>query len=139
MLTTVEPDNRALPRLFDAALTAVNPMTVRHRTIVPMPEPFQPTSTYPMGRPPVRYPNLTTTPGFMENPSEEEAEINKLAEAMAREYAERDPMPVLHDSQAVGEQAYQKPKQGTLTDAEKLMRATVKGPDTIPTPWDSQY
>lgn len=139
MLTFVEPDNRALPRLFDAALTAVNPMTVRHRTIVPMPEPFQPASTYPMGKPPVRYPNLTTTPGYMENPTEEENEISKLAEQIAKEYMERDPMPVLHDSQAVGEQAFQKPKQGTLSEEEMMKRATVKGPDTFPTPWVSQY
>lgn len=127
MITTVRDDTRPFTRLYDQTLTAVNPPNVFHRVELRMEEPFQPSSRYPIGEPPVRYPDLTTVPGFLENPMEDAVDVRYQAERMAQQTAdnttEAEPLgraPVGWDS--YGKITYQKDKTGTLPNREQIQR-----------------
>lgn len=87
MLTYAFEDDRALTQLYDRTLTAVNPANVQIKKTATVPIPFQPASVFPLGRPPVRYPDVTTIPGFVSDPREDETELRNILGAMAS----RDP------------------------------------------------
>lgn len=87
MLSFAFEDDRALTQLYDRTLTAVNPANVHLKKTATVPIPFQPPSILPLGQPPIRYPDVTTIPGFMSDPREDESELRNILGAMAS----RDP------------------------------------------------
>lgn len=98
MQAIVLPDTRPINVTYDKALTAVNAPNVEHSAQVKMIQPFQPSSRYPMGSEPVRYPDVTTTPGFLDNPTEDDMDARNVAERMADAYDHNDPMPFKTDN-----------------------------------------
>lgn len=125
MLAVTRDDNRPLTNLYDRALTAVNPSNVFTQFHVRLTEPFQPSSRYPEGQPPVRYPDLTSLPGFLNNPLEDDRDILIHHNKMAMERAAQAPVvggewPYSWDS--YGKIAYQKDKMGTLPTRERVER-----------------
>jgi len=131
----VENDTSPLNVLYDKAFTAVNAPNVMHQKVVYMMEPFQPMSRFPEGVPPVRYPDVTTIGGFLEDPREDEADARNAAAAMADGTPEL--FPAQHDDQAVGRAAYQKPTFGNLARDEQLARMLFPGSDKkVQSGWD---
>lgn len=127
MFTTVRDDTRPLTKLYDRTLTAVNPPNVFHQTEVRLQEPFQPSSRYPQGEPPVRYPDLTTIPGWLDNPMEDAVDIRyqagRLAERVAGNSTYEEPLGREPNGwDAYGKIDYQKNKNGTLPSREKTER-----------------
>jgi len=127
MITTVRDDTRPLTRLYDDVLTSVNPPNVFHKVEVRMQEPFQPSSRYPIAEPPVRYPDLTTIPGFLENPMEDAVDVRyqagRLAQRVADNTSAENPLgrpPVGWET--YGDIAYQKDKTGSLPSSERVER-----------------
>jgi len=113
--------------LYDQTLTAVNPSNVKYETRLRLGEPFQPSSRYPQGEPPVRYPDLTTIPGFIENPAQDAADVNNLllrnVETVSRNVSEDAPFgraPIGFES--FGKIEFQKDKSGTLPPKDKTDR-----------------
>lgn len=96
MNVAILEDNR--DALYTQAFTATNPPNVNDSVVAAMVTPFQPSSKAPFGLPPVRYPDLTTTGGFIDNPVDDEAgirqELGKVAASINRE----DPTPMDIDS-----------------------------------------
>lgn len=107
-------DERRENRLYDKAFTAMNAPNVFHRSVTEMMEPFQPRSRMPMGAPPVRYPDVNTTGGFLEDPMQDAQDARNVAGRMAERYNARDPMPYQWDGQAVYRQEYQKSTLGEI-------------------------
>lgn len=125
MQGTIQEDTRPLTRLYDRALTAVNPPNVQQEFRVRMMEPFQPSSRYPEGIPPVRYPDITTLPGFLDNPLEDTRDILYMQDRLMQKRAAQAPVvggdwPYNWD--AYGKIAYQKDKNGTLPRQEVVER-----------------
>ena len=86
MLTYVSDDARPQVQLFDRVLTSVNPPNVKLGRQAKVVEPFQPPSVFPLGRPPPRYPDVMTMPGFMSDPRlDETAFRNVMGQLAARE------------------------------------------------------
>jgi len=122
MEIAVEDDMRQTRRLFDTAFTAVNPANVRHNVVTLMQTPFQKPSPYPMGRPPVRYPDVTTMAGFLQDPAQDAADVRNVLETEALQSRLRDPMPAFWGWDAVGQAAFQTNDKG---DDDFLPRAQV--------------
>lgn len=125
MQGTVQDDTRPLTRLYDRALTAVNPPNVQQEFRVRMMEPFQPPSRYPEGFPPVRYPDITTLPGFLDNPLEDNRDVLYMQDRLIQKRASQAPVvggdwPYNWD--AYGKITYQKDKNGTLPRQEAIER-----------------
>jgi hypothetical protein len=127
MFASVRDDTRALTRLYDQTLTAINPPNVFYRTELRLQEPFQPSSMYPIGEPPVRYPDLTTVPGFLDNPAQDETDLRHLLVRNAQRVSENvtyeEPFgraPVGFES--FGKLDFQKDKTGTLPGREAVQR-----------------
>lgn len=127
MFANVRDDTRALTRLYDTTLTAVNPPNVFYKTQLRLQEPFQPSSIYPIGEPPVRYPDLTTVPGFLEDPAQDDADLRNLlirnAQTVASNTTEDAPLgraPV--GFEAFGKIEFQKDKNGTLPSTDRVER-----------------
>lgn len=127
MLHTVRDDTRPFTKLYDGVFTSINPPNVFHNVDMRMVEPFQPPSRYPQNRPPVRYPDLTTVPGFLEDPREDAVDVRyqagRTAERIAENTSELEPLgraPV--GFEAYGTIAHQKNKNGTLPNTEKTER-----------------
>lgn len=123
MQAYVKEDNRPLTRLYDKTLTAVNAPNVLYQKVTTMMEPFQPRSVYPLGEPPVRYPDVTTVAGFLDNPAQDFSDVRHQLERMAGDYEEL--FPENHDWNAVAKQDYQKDKSGSLSSQERAERAAL--------------
>lgn len=133
----VQNDTRPINVLYDKAFTAVNAPNVLHKAVVNFQEPFQPRSRYPEGLPPVRYPDVTTIGGFLEDPREDDNDARAMAAAMAERVDPTNLFPIQHDSQAVYKVDFQKPKEGTMDRSEMVKRILLPGKDTkVKTGWD---
>lgn len=132
MQSYVVPDERPVARLYDAAFTAVGAPNVKHQNVTQMIEPFQRVSRFPWGQPPVRYPDLTTRAGFMDDPAQDASDARNVAGRMAEKYNEEDPMPYQWDGQAVGRQVKQKDHFGTMPRQEMIKRVLMPDRDSHP-------
>jgi hypothetical protein len=83
MLTYISDDTRPQVQLFDRVLTSVNPSNVKLRRTAKVVEPFQPPSVFPLGRPPLRYPDVMTMPGFMSDPRLDETAFRNVMGQLA--------------------------------------------------------
>lgn len=134
---TVHNDTRPINLLYDKAFTAVNAPNVHHKAVVTMEEPFQPRSRFPWGVPPVRYPDVTTLGGFLEDPREDDSDARAVAAALADRANAGDLFPRQYDGQAVAPAVYQKPKEGQLSRQERVKRILLPGKDSmVPQGWD---
>jgi hypothetical protein len=125
MQATVRADNRPLTNLYDRAFTAINAPNVFSQFVARTQEPFQPSSRYPEGQPPVRYPDITTLPGFLENPLEDNRDILIVENRMMQKRAAQAPVlggEYPYNWDAYGKIAFQKDRMGTLPPAEKAER-----------------
>jgi len=138
MQAIVLPDTRRINVVYDKGLTAVNAPNVEHQSQVQMMQPFQPSSRYPIGQPPVRYPDVTTTPGFMDNPAEDDMDARNVAERMADSYNHNDPMPIRTDNFDVYGTSFQTARPDISSGFHRLFGANNSFPLTG---WnkDSQY
>lgn len=130
MQAIVVPDGRPLTVKYDRAFTAVNAPNVEHTAQVAMVQPFQPSSRFPQGQAPVRYPNVTTTPGFLDNPAEDDMDARNVAERMADAYDPNDPMPYQTDSFAVSGSVYQTARPDVSSGFKRLFGTTNSFPLT---------
>ena len=85
MLTYVAEDERPHVQLYDRVLTSANPANVKFGRTAKIAEPFQPPSVLPLGRPHIRYPDVTTMPGFLSDPRLDESAFRNVAGQMAAE------------------------------------------------------
>lgn len=85
MLSYTAEDERPHVQLYDRVLTAVNPANVKFGRTAKITEPFQPPSVLPLGRPPIRYPDVTTMPGFLSDPRLDENAFRNVAGQLAAE------------------------------------------------------
>jgi len=128
----VFPDPRAENRLYDKAFTAVNAPNVMHQAVTELIEPFQPRTTFPMGAPPVRYPDVTTVAGFVQDPAEDEADARNVAARLADKFDPTDPMPQAWDNMAVNKEEFQKDRTGPVSNAELINRVLFPEKDSKP-------
>lgn len=119
----VREDHRPFTRLYDKAFTAVNPPNVFHQATTEFQAPFQPRSRYPLGEPPVRYPDLTTIPGFLDNPAQDKSDVRHALERIAEAYT--DLFPRQYDWYAVSGTDFQKEKDGALAARERAERVAL--------------
>lgn len=123
MQAYVKEDQRPLTRLYDKAFTAVNAPNVLYQKVTTMAEPFQPRSMFPLGEAPVRYPDLTTVPGFLDNPAQDFSDVRHQLERMAEDHDQL--FPEHHDWNAVAKQDFQKDKSGSLSAQERAERVAL--------------
>lgn len=136
MQAYVIPDDRATTKTYDRGLTAVNAPNVHHQAVTSLIEPFQPRSRYPIGAPPLRYPDVTTIPGFIDNPEQDAMDARNVAARMADAYDAADAMPYQWDGQAVTGSAYQKNTMGDVPRGELIRRVLMPVSDAKPmTAW----
>lgn len=83
MLTYTSDDTRPQVQLFDRVLTSVNPSNVKLNRTAKVVEPFQPPSVFPLGRPPFRYPDVMTMPGFVSDPRLDETAFRNVMGQLA--------------------------------------------------------
>jgi len=136
MQAYVTSDNRPLTRTYDKGLSAVNAPNVKHQATTEFVEPFQPRTKYPLGQPPVRYPDVTTIPGFKDDPRQDEMDARNVAGRAAERFDTNDPMP--HDWRWDSEYRsdYQKDTSGSLSRDEALRRIMLANTNNLPlTAW----
>lgn len=95
--------NEAKDRQYAAAFTSVNAPNVKNQNKVGLQQPFQQQPELPLGQPPVRYPDVTTMGGFLENPQESANDVRSMAvrSAEAEERNREGPFPMEIDNEAL--------------------------------------
>lgn len=131
--------NEAKDRQYAAAFTAVNAPNVKNQHVISTPQPFPQQPILPMGQPPVRYPDLNTTGGFLEDPSQSAQDMRSVAVRMAMEQEDRreGPFPMEIDNEVlIGPKAppgYQDNRPiDQLSKDELFERAFKPAPDRHP-------
>lgn len=138
MDVTVLPDGR--DALYLGAFSATNPPNVKNDVVAAMVTPFQPSSKAPFGMPPLRYPDLTTMGGFLDNPEDDERgvrqELGKVAASINRD----DPTPMDIDSfGTVGDRPVKNKGPERLAQDELFQRAFKPRLNGVPTTaWEGE-
>ena len=130
-VTVLEDDRDAL---YTQAFTATNPSNVKDDIVAAMVTPYQPPSKTPFGLPPVRYPDLTTMGGFIENPADDEAGVRQELAKVAASINREDPTPMDIDSfGTVGDRPVKNKGPERLAQDELFERAFKPRLGSIPT------
>lgn len=117
--------NEAFDRLYAAAFTSINAPNIKTQLNTPIDVPFQAQPRLPLGQPPVRYPDLTTIPGFLADPRGDASDLRTAAVRQAQAAGDGRPTAREVDSMVtMGRQAppgYFKQDPNRVTPREMLL------------------
>ena len=127
--------NEAKDRQYAAAFTAVNAPNVFNKIQTRLTEPFPQQPELPLGQPPVRYPDVTTMGGFLEDPREDEQDRRNVAVRLAADENADGAMPMdIDDVVTMGDRPQPVFKIGeeNVSKDELFRRAFMPRPDRHP-------